>query len=162
MSEREQRFARAAQQLGYDFSGEILIGGHYVSLIQHGDVIEISGQIPRVGSEVVVTGCVGDTVTLPQAQTAAKVCVMRAMALLARHLQAQGGLDAVAKILKLNVYVQSAANFTQQSEVADGASDLCTKFLAKWACIHVLRWGVSITEKCRSRAGFACGGRSLI
>lgn len=124
MGEREQRFAQAAQRLGYDFSGAILIGGHYVSLIQHGDVIEISGQIPRVGSEVVVTGRVGDTVTVAQAQTAAKVCVLRAVALLARHLQAQGGLDAVAKILKLNVYVQSAADFTQQSEVADGASDL--------------------------------------
>ena len=121
MSEREQRLAQAAQQLGYDFSGEMVIGGHYVSLIQHGDVIEISGQIPRVGSKVVVTGRVGDTVTVAQAQTAAKVCVMRAVALLNRHLS---GLDAVAQILRLNVYVQSAADFTQQSEVADGASDL--------------------------------------
>ena len=87
-------------------------------------MIEISGQIPRVGSEVVVTGRVGDAVTVTQAQTAAKVCVMRTVALLERHLQAQGGLDAVVKILRLNVYVQSAADFTQQSEVADGASDL--------------------------------------
>ena len=121
---RSLRFERAAQALGYDFGGEIRIGGHYVSLIQHGDVIEISGQIPLVGSEVVVTGRVGDAVTVTQAQTAAKVCVMRAVALLERHLQAQGGLDAVAQILRLNVYVQSAADFTQQSEVADGASDL--------------------------------------
>ena len=135
MSEREQRWAQAVQQLGYDFSGEILIGGHYVSLIQHGDVIEISGQIPRVGSEVVVTGRVSDTVTLPQAQTAAKVCVMRAVALLARHLQKQGGLDAVANILKLNVYVQSASDFTQQSEVADGASDLLNEIFGE-AGVH--------------------------
>ena len=46
---------------------------------------------------------------------------MRALALLNRHLS---GLEAVAQILRLNVYVQSAADFTQQSEVADGASDL--------------------------------------
>ena len=144
MSEREQRLAQAAQQLGYDFSGEIVIGGHYVSLIQHGDVIEISGQIPRVGSEVVVTGRVSDTVTLPQAQTAAKVCVMRAVALLARHLQKQGGLDAVAKILKLNVYVQSAADFTQQSEVADAASALLAQVLG--AAGHAARTSVGVAQ----------------
>ena len=118
---RSQRFERAAQALGYDFGGEIVIGGHYVSLIQHGDIVEISGQIPRVGSEVLVTGRVGVDVDLAQAQTAAKICLMRALALLNRHLN---GLDAVAHILRLNVYVQSAADFTQQSEVADGASDL--------------------------------------
>ena len=38
---RSQRFERAAQALGYDFGGEIVIGGHYVSLIQHGDIVEI-------------------------------------------------------------------------------------------------------------------------
>lgn len=119
--ERTQRFERAAQVLGYDFSGEILIGGHYASLIQHGDMIEISGQIPRVGTEVVVTGRVGESVDLVRAQLAAKIGVMRAVALLSRHL---GGLSAVAQILRLNVYVQCSADFTEHSEVADGASDL--------------------------------------
>ena len=121
MNDRVQKFERAAQALGYDFGGEIRIGGHYVSLIQHGDVVEVSGQIPRVGSEVVVAGRVGADVDLAQAQSAAKICLMRALALLNRHLS---GLEAVAQILRLNVYVQSAADFTQQSEVADGASDL--------------------------------------
>ena len=122
MSDRNQKFTQIAKQLGYDFDGQILIGGHYVSLIEHQGVIEVSGQIPRVGSAIVVTGRVGDEVVgLNEAQTAAKICVMRALALLRNHL---GDLARIDKILKLNVFVQSAHDFTQQSEVADGASDV--------------------------------------
>ena len=121
MSNRNQKFTQIAQQLGYDFDDQILIGGHYVSLIEHQGVIELSGQIPRVGSAVVVTGRVGESVTLSEAQIAAKICVMRALTLLRNHL---GDLERIDKILKLNVFVQSAHDFTQQSEVADGASDV--------------------------------------
>ena len=121
MFNRNQKFTQIAQQLGYDFDGQILIGGHYVSFIEHQGVIELSGQIPRVGSAVVVTGRVGESVTLSEAQIAAKICVMRALALLRNHL---GDLGRIDKILKLNVFVQSAHDFTQQSEVADGASDV--------------------------------------
>lgn len=121
MFNRNQKFTQIAQQLGYDFDGQILIGGHYVSLIEHQGVIELSGQIPRVGSAVVVTGRVGESVTLSEAQIAAKICVMRALTLLRNHL---GDLERIDKILKLNVFVQSAHDFTQQSEVADGASDV--------------------------------------
>ena len=121
MSDRNPKFTQIAQQLGYDFDGQILIGGHYVSLIEHQGVIEISGQIPRVGSTVMVTGRVGETVSLLDAQTAAKICVMRALALLHNHL---GDLARIDKILILNVFVQSAHDFTQHSEVADGASDV--------------------------------------
>ena len=131
ISERQRRFEQVAQQLGYDFGGEILIGGRYVSLIQHERIIEVSGQIPRVGQEIVVAGRVGETVTLLEAQLAAKVCVMRGLALLSRHLQEVGGLDAIAQILRLNVYVQSAVDFTQQSEVSDGASDVLYEILGE-------------------------------
>jgi enamine deaminase RidA (YjgF/YER057c/UK114 family) len=43
--------------------------------------------------------------------------------------QALGSLDGIDRIAKVNVYVQSAAEFTQQSEVADAASDLLQSIL---------------------------------
>ena len=46
---------------------------------------------------------------------------MRALALLRQSL---GTLDAISQLLRLTVYVQSAADFTQHSEVADAASDV--------------------------------------
>lgn len=125
---RDARFQEQAQTLGYSFDGEIKIGGNYVPLVRDGHHIYLSGQIPRVGDTVVVTGAAGADATLDQAQTAAKVCVMRALALLQRAL---GSLDALQAILRITVYVQSAPTFTQQSEVADGASDLLFAVLGR-------------------------------
>jgi enamine deaminase RidA (YjgF/YER057c/UK114 family) len=117
----DSRLAEAAAALGYSFDGDIKIGGNYVSLVRDGDVIYVSGQVPRVGSTVVVTGRVGEQVTLAQAQLAAKVCAMRALVLLQQEL---GTLEKIRQVLRVTVYTQSAADFTQQSEVADGASEL--------------------------------------
>lgn len=116
---RDTRLAAAATEMGYSFEGEIKIGGNYVSVVQHADLAYVSGQIPRVGDEVVVTGGVGAEVSLPQAQVAARICAMRALVLLRQHL---GSLDRISQILRITVFVQSAQDFTRQSEVADAAS----------------------------------------
>jgi enamine deaminase RidA (YjgF/YER057c/UK114 family) len=50
--------------------------------------------------------------------------------------RAAGALDAISSILRITVYVRSAADFTQQSEVADGASDLVARIL-KQSGVHV-------------------------
>ena len=55
---RDARFEEQAQALGYRFDGEIKIGGNYVPLVRDGHHIYLSGQIPRVGDTVVVTGAV--------------------------------------------------------------------------------------------------------
>ena len=123
---RDELFANEAAILGYGFDGEIKIGSNYVPLLQDGHHIYISGQIPRVGDIVVFTGAAGAEVSLAQAQTAAKVCVMRALALFQRRL---GSLDLIKAVPRISVYVQSAARFTQQSEVSDGASELLFKVL---------------------------------
>jgi enamine deaminase RidA (YjgF/YER057c/UK114 family) len=83
---RDERFTTAAAALGYSFDGEIKIGGNYVPLVRDGNQIYVSGQIPRVGDRIVVVGAAGAGVSLAQAQVAARVCVMRALALLQRAL----------------------------------------------------------------------------
>lgn len=90
-------------------------------LIRHEDQIYISGQIPRVGDTVVVTGRAGADVTLERAQLGAKISALRAMALLQRSL---GSLDNIKRVLRMTLCVQCTDTFTQQSEVADGASEL--------------------------------------
>ena len=129
----DTKFLEQAQQLGYSFDGEIKIGGNYVPLVRDGHHLYVSGQIPRVGNTVVVTGPVGAAVSLINAQKAAKVCVMRGLALLQRAL---GSLDHIQSVPRITVYVQSAPNFTQQSEVADGASEVLFQVLGAQAGAH--------------------------
>lgn len=123
---RDQAFVQATARLGHSFDGEIKSGGNYQPLMREGTTVYVSGQVPRVQSTIVVTGRVGTDVDLARAQDAARICVMRALALLQRSL---GSLDAVRQVLRMNVYVQCAEGFTQLSEVADGASDLLVEIL---------------------------------
>lgn len=125
---RDARFQAEATALGYRFDGEIKIGGNYVPVARDGHQIFISGQVPRVGDTVVVTGAAGAEVDLAQAQVAAKICAMRALALLQRSL---GTLDAVRAILRITVFVRCAADFTQHSEVADAASEVLYRVLGE-------------------------------
>lgn len=122
----DERFADAARALGHRFDGEIRIGGNYTPVVRDGQQLFVSGQIPRVGDEVLYVGAVGDVIDLAGARTAAAICAMRALAFVQR---AAGSLDAVRAIPRITVYVRSAPGFTQQSEVADGASDLIAQVL---------------------------------
>ena len=117
---RAEKFAVVEAELGCSFEGEIKIGGNYVSVMRNGNDVYVSGQIPRVGSEIVVMGRVGADVPLERARLAARICAMRALALLRQNL---GTLDHINSILRITVFVQSAEDFTAQSEVADAASD---------------------------------------
>lgn len=56
---RESRLEEAAAVLAYSFDGEIRIGGNYVPLLRDGSTFHVTGQIPGVGDEVVVTGPAG-------------------------------------------------------------------------------------------------------
>lgn len=125
---RQGALAREIEALGYSFDGPIRIGGDYVSVIRDGTTAYVSGQVPRVGETVVVTGPAGSAVDLAQAQRAAKVCAIRALVLLQQSL---GSLEAIRQVLKVNVYTQSDPAFTRQSEVADAASALLKAVLGE-------------------------------
>ncbi|MFW2178028.1 MULTISPECIES: RidA family protein [unclassified Moraxella] len=118
---RDALLEQTASELGYRFDGTIKIGGNYTPMVQDGSLLYISGQIPRVGDTVMVAGKVGLDVDLAQAQLASKICTMRALALIKQQF---GSLDKIQSVLKMNVYVNCCDDFTQQSEVSDGASDL--------------------------------------
>lgn len=126
MSSRDERLSEAAKRLGHSFEGEMRKGGDYAPVVRDHRHVYVSGQVPRVGDQVVVTGRAGSEVPLERARDAARICAMRALVLLQREL---GTLDAVLAIPKVNVYTQSAQDFTQQSEVADAASALIVEVL---------------------------------
>jgi len=127
----DQKYAAAMVRLGYQLN-EFKIGGNYTPLLRDGNHVYISGQIPRVGDAIVLPGKVGDSLTLAQAQIAAGISVLRCLGLLK---QALGSLDRIKAIPRINVYVRSAEDFDQQSEVANGASDLLHEILGS-AGVH--------------------------
>jgi enamine deaminase RidA (YjgF/YER057c/UK114 family) len=96
----------------------------YVPAVRHGDLLLLSGQIPPVKDGRLAADCegqVGLQVKLEQAQRIARLCAINAMAVAAK---AAGGIDNVARVLKVVVYVASHEGFTDQHKVANGASEL--------------------------------------
>ncbi|HOO16194.1 MAG: RidA family protein [Phycisphaerae bacterium] len=97
--------------------------GAYVPALRHGDLLMLSGQIPLREGKVAFTDKVGGPAgrTLEDAQAAARLCTLNAIAVAA---DAAGGVDRIKSVLKLVVYVASNPGFTDQHKVANGASDL--------------------------------------
>ena len=93
----------------------------YVPCVKHGDLLLLSGQIPMKDGKVAFTGQVGLKQKLEDAQEAARVCTLNAIAVAADHA---GGIDSLKQVLKVVVYVASHEGFTEQHKVANGASDL--------------------------------------
>ncbi len=86
----------------------------------HGDLAFVSGQLPFIDGAL-VTGRLGDDVSIAQAQAAARACALMILAQLRAEL---GSLDRVAGMVKLGGFVASTPDFTDQHVVANGASDL--------------------------------------
>ncbi len=95
--------------------------GAYVPAIQSQKLVFVSGQIPMFNGKVQFSGKVGREVDLEQAQEAARLCAVNALAVLQAQL---GLLDSIRRIVRLEIFVNSAESFTDQSQVANGASNL--------------------------------------
>lgn len=94
--------------------------GSYLPALTHGNIVYTSGQLPFRDGELAATGKVGAEVTLEQAQELAQLAALNCLAAVKQQL---GAIDRVTRILKVTVYVNSAAGFVQQPQVANGASD---------------------------------------
>jgi enamine deaminase RidA (YjgF/YER057c/UK114 family) len=93
----------------------------YVPVRVVGRLAYVSGQVPLVDGVPLYPGKLGDTVTVEQGQEAARRCALQALSALRGTL---GPLDLVTGIVQLSVFVASAAGFTDQPKVANGASEL--------------------------------------
>lgn len=93
----------------------------YQSVVVHQGIAYVSGSVPKTGNADLHPGKVGACITVEQAQEAARLALLNALASLNF---AAGGLDQVAKVLKITVFVASAPSFNGQPKVADAVSDL--------------------------------------
>jgi enamine deaminase RidA (YjgF/YER057c/UK114 family) len=93
----------------------------YIPVVVSGDLLYVSGQLPLKDGKLQWPGQVGVEVTVDQAIQAAQQCGVN---ILAQVKAALGDLDRVVRVVRLGVFVACQESFTQQPEVANGASDL--------------------------------------
>jgi enamine deaminase RidA (YjgF/YER057c/UK114 family) len=80
----------------------------------------VSGQIPIKDGKVAFIGKVPTAQSIENAQKAAKLCAINALAQLKAEL---GDLDKIQKIIKVSGFVNSEQNFSEHPKVINAASD---------------------------------------
>ncbi|HXV69593.1 MAG TPA: RidA family protein [Nitrospira sp.] len=93
----------------------------YVPAVKAGDLLFLSGVLPSRDGQLVVTGKLGDSLSVEQGMEAARVAVLNALAIIRSET---GSLDRVKHIVKMVGHIASAPGFVEQPQVLNGASDL--------------------------------------
>lgn len=96
-------------------------GAMYIPVKQIGNALFVSGQVPFVNGVMKYPGYVGDSVTLEEAQDAARICIINMLAAVKHYLS---DLDKVKNVVKLQAFVNSKTGFNQQHIVVNAASQL--------------------------------------
>ena len=113
---------RKLQELGLTLPEAAAPVASYVPTVEAHGMLYVSGQIPFAEDGSLILGRLGEgDCDLAFGQEAARRC---ALMVVAQVKAALGGFERVSRIVKLGVFVNSAADFTDQPQVANGASDL--------------------------------------
>ncbi len=97
--------------------------GSYVPALRSGPLVLTSGQLPFREGTLTCSGKVPADVSVEDAQEAARLSMLNAVAAAA---EVAGGLDNIKRVVRVCVYVASSAGFTEQPKVANGSSNLLT------------------------------------
>ncbi|MHB8189836.1 MAG: RidA family protein [Ferrimicrobium sp.] len=106
---------------GIDLQAPPAPQGSYAPIVIVGNTVYVSGTLPLLNGTLETTGVVGDTVSLEEAQRAARQCMVNMFARLATDL---GDLERIAQWAKITGFIASTPNFTQQPTIMNTASDL--------------------------------------
>ncbi|MBN1475277.1 RidA family protein [Candidatus Sumerlaeota bacterium] len=100
----------------------------YVPAVQTGNLVFTAGQIPLVEGKLCCTGTVGRDLTLEQGTECARICALNALAAIRGLI---GDLDRIERVVKINGWVASADDFTDQPRVMNGASELIAQIFGE-------------------------------
>jgi len=92
----------------------------YVPSVRTGNLVYVSGQIPKRDGQVIHCGVVGQDISIEVAQDAAKWCAVNGLAALRANI---GDLSKVTRVVKVGGFVRSGSDFKDTPKVINGASD---------------------------------------
>jgi enamine deaminase RidA (YjgF/YER057c/UK114 family) len=94
--------------------------GAYVPAKRCGNLLFISGQLPMKDGKLMATGAVPGRCSVELAKAAARQCAVNALAAAKAH---QGTLANLVGVVRVGAFVASDDGFTQQPQIANGASE---------------------------------------
>jgi len=122
------RFADKLTELGLVLPPTPQPVAAYVPAIRIGNIVHVSGQLPRKAGVLAFAGQVPSQVSIADAQECARICFLNGLSAAA---SVAGGLSGIVRLIQINGFVQSSAGFTDHPSVIDGASQLALQVLGE-------------------------------
>lgn len=119
---------RRVRELGLTLPVEMPPAGSYTRFVRDGELLWLSGHLPDSGGQAIHMGKLGRDLSTEQGYVAAR---QAAVCLLGSIRNAVGDLGRVQRVVKLLGMVNSTDEFTEQTQVINGASDLLEKVFEK-------------------------------
>ena len=101
---------------------------NYVPAVRAGNLVFLAGQIARGPDGKYLTGKLGRNVTEAEGAAATRQCTLQLLAALRAEV---GDLSRVKRIVRVGGFVNCTEDFTAQSRVVNGASDLLVAVLGE-------------------------------
>jgi enamine deaminase RidA (YjgF/YER057c/UK114 family) len=110
------------RELGLELPQPSAPGANYVPTVRSGNLLFLTGQLSQWNGERRFVGKLGREFDVAEGQQAARLCALNLIA----HLRAalDGDLDRVVRCVRIAGFVNSTPDFTDQSQVVNGASDV--------------------------------------
>jgi enamine deaminase RidA (YjgF/YER057c/UK114 family) len=114
--------------LGITLPAAAAPAANYVPFVRSGNLLFPSGQLPIKDGKLAITGLLGRDLDVAAGKEAAKLCAIN---VLAQAKAALGDLEKIRRLVKINIYVASTPDFTEQHLVGNGASDFFAAVLGE-------------------------------
>ncbi|MCH2388180.1 MAG: RidA family protein [Opitutales bacterium] len=101
---------------------------NYVGATRMGNVVFMSGHIPRKADGSLVIGKIGADLSVVDGYDAARLCGVGLLATLKAEI---GDLSKVKRVLKVFGMVNATDSFTEHSQVINGCSDLLVEIFGE-------------------------------
>lgn len=115
--------------LGIDLPKTSAPSASYVPARRSGNLVFISGQVPRVDGKNLYVGRVGAEVSFEDACVAARICTLNMLSQLSAELG--GDLDRVSGCIRVGGFVNAVDEFEAHPEVINAASDLIVEIFGE-------------------------------
>lgn len=115
-------------EMGIKFPEAPAAIGDYIPVVQFGDMVVTSGQLPMQDGAVTASGKVGADITVEEGAAAARVAALNCVAQIRSCV---GSLDKVIRIVRVEGFVNSADGFHSQPQVLNGASNLLAEIFGE-------------------------------
>lgn len=101
---------------------------NYLPFVKIGQIVYVSGQI-SIGSDGLIIGLLGESMTIEEGKIAAKQCAINLLAQV--KVACDGDLDSLDRVIRLGGFVNSTQDFSDQPSVINGASDFFVDVLGE-------------------------------